>query len=120
MLFRFRDALSGAALVAAVLLKGAACSAAEREVRIALSFPNGVVWPYFSVATQMGYAKEEGIVLRLTSTEGSAASYKVLASKQLIRHDPAGADPQWLCTRRKNHCVVHGLSRPCFSICHAS
>ncbi len=83
MLFRFRDALSGAALVAAVLLKGAACSAAEREVRIALSFPNGVVWPYFSVATQMGYAKEEGIVFRLTSTEGSAASYKVLASKQV-------------------------------------
>jgi NitT/TauT family transport system substrate-binding protein len=67
----------------AVLLQAPACIAAEKEVRIALSFPNGVVWPYFSVATEMGYAKEEGIAFKLTSTEGSAASYKALATKQV-------------------------------------
>ncbi|HEY7244802.1 MAG TPA: ABC transporter substrate-binding protein [Xanthobacteraceae bacterium] len=70
-------------VVGLMLLHAPICSAAEKEVRIALSFPNGVVWPYFSVAAEMGYAKEEGIAFRLTSTEGSAASYKALATKQV-------------------------------------
>ncbi len=56
--------------------------AAEREVSIVLSFPNGVAWPYFSVANEMGYAKEEGISFKLTATDGSAASYKAVATKQ--------------------------------------
>jgi NitT/TauT family transport system substrate-binding protein len=83
MLLGSRAAFAAAMLGAGALLNGTVCSAADKEVRIALSFPNGVVWPYFSVATQMGYAKEEGIAFRLTSTEGSAASYKALASKQV-------------------------------------
>jgi NitT/TauT family transport system substrate-binding protein len=80
------------ALVAGALVAGASLSllsstqpaaATEKEVHIALSFPNGVVWPYFSVATEMGYASEEGIAFKLTSTDGSAASYKALATGQV-------------------------------------
>ncbi len=78
-----RPGAVAASVVALMLLHAPICSAAEKEVRIALSFPNGVVWPYFSVATEMGYAKEEGIAFRLISTEGSAASYKALATKQV-------------------------------------
>src|SRR5215831_16102919 len=59
-----------------------ALQAAEREVSIVLSFPNGVAWPYFSVANEMGYAKAEGISFKLTATDGSAASYKAVATKQ--------------------------------------
>jgi NitT/TauT family transport system substrate-binding protein len=77
----FRIQMLAAAVVLALIAPGQ-LQAAEREVHIALSFPNGVVWPYFSVASEMGYAKEEGISFRLTSTEGSAASYKALATKQ--------------------------------------
>ena len=63
-----------------VLISGV--QAAEREISIVLSFPNGVAWPYFSVANEMGYAKEEGISFKLTATDGSAASYKAVATKQ--------------------------------------
>ena len=71
-------------ICAAATLLSASLSAysAEREVHIVLSFPNGVAWPYFSVASEMGYAKKEGISFKLTSTEGSAASYKALATNQ--------------------------------------
>jgi len=41
------------------------------------------VWPYFSVATELGFARDEGISFRLTSTDGSAASYKALATRQV-------------------------------------
>jgi len=71
------------ALAAAALLGCLEARAAERQVHIALSFPNGVVWPYFSVATEMGFAREEGISFKLTSTDGSAASYKALATGQV-------------------------------------
>jgi hypothetical protein len=54
-----------------LLLSVPPTAAAEKEVHIALSFPNGVVWPYFSVATEMGYASEEGIAFKLTSTTRS-------------------------------------------------
>jgi NitT/TauT family transport system substrate-binding protein len=72
-----------ALLLAAALFCGMKANAAERDVHVALSFPNGVVWPYFSVATEMGYAREEGISFSLTSTDGSAASYKALATRQV-------------------------------------
>lgn len=83
MRFGYRSGVVITSMLAGVLLQAAASQAAEKEVRIALSFPNGVVWPYFSVATQMGYAKDEGIAFKLTSTDGSAASYKALATKQV-------------------------------------
>lgn len=63
-------------------LSASGASAALKEVHIALSFPNGVAWPYFSVAEDMGYAKDEGIKFRISSTDGSAASYKVLVAGQ--------------------------------------
>ena len=72
-----------AAVVASTLsIFAGGVQAAEREVSIVLSFPNGVAWPYFSVANEMGYAKEEGISFKLTATDGSAASYKAVATKQ--------------------------------------
>jgi NitT/TauT family transport system substrate-binding protein len=72
-----------AVIAASTLLVGTdGLRAAEREVSIVLSFPNGVAWPYFSVANEMGYAKEEGISFKLTATDGSAASYKAVATKQ--------------------------------------
>lgn len=72
-----------AVALAAALLGNTETKAAERDVHVALSFPNGVVWPYFSVATEMGFAREEGISFSLTSTDGSAASYKALATRQV-------------------------------------
>jgi NitT/TauT family transport system substrate-binding protein len=76
-----------AVAVAMVLLLAAVPScpagAAERDVHVALSFPNGVVWPYFSVASELGFARDEGISFSLTSTDGSAASYKALATRQV-------------------------------------
>lgn len=56
---------------------------APQDVRIALPFPNGVAWPYFSVAQEMGYAAQEGIKFVLVPTDGSAASYKALATGQV-------------------------------------
>jgi len=70
----------GVAAVISIFASGV--QAAEREVSIVLSFPNGVAWPYFSVANEMGYAKEEGISFKLAATDGSAASYKAVATKQ--------------------------------------
>jgi hypothetical protein len=34
---------------------------------VALSFPNGVVWPYFSVATEMGLCGQESTVFGVAS-----------------------------------------------------
>ena len=73
---------AAAAISVASILLCASAQAAEKEVSIVLSFPNGVAWPYFSVATEMGYAKEEGISFKLIATDGSAASYKAVATKQ--------------------------------------
>jgi NitT/TauT family transport system substrate-binding protein len=72
------------AVVATILstFLGGIAQAVEKEVSIVLSFPNGVAWPYFSVANEMGYAKQEGISFKLTATDGSAASYKAVATKQ--------------------------------------
>lgn len=78
-----RNVTTFALAFAAALFASLGAQAAEREVHIALSFPNGVVWPYFSVATEMGFAREEGISFNLTSTDGSAASYKALATRQV-------------------------------------
>jgi NitT/TauT family transport system substrate-binding protein len=72
----------GAAMVALVFAAGASpASAQTKEVRIALPFPNGAAWPYFSVAEEMGYARDEGVSFRLIQTDGSAAAYKVMATK---------------------------------------
>jgi NitT/TauT family transport system substrate-binding protein len=81
---RFAIRVSALAVTAASTLSvfAGALQAAEREISIVLSFPNGVAWPYFSVANEMGYAKAEGISFKLTATDGSAASYKAVATKQ--------------------------------------
>src|SRR5205823_4397021 len=89
MLFESRTAAAVAALAAGVLLQTAACNAAEKEVRIALSFPNGVVWPYFSVATEMGYAKEEGIAFKLTSKAPRLAFRRLPADRMRICAPPS-------------------------------
>ena len=75
--------VAAALLCATAPFCGMQARAAERDVHIALSFPNGVVWPYFSVASKMGFAREEGINFKLISTDGSAASYKALATRQV-------------------------------------
>jgi NitT/TauT family transport system substrate-binding protein len=79
----FKRFAATALLFAATFFGASGANAVEREVHVALSFPNGVVWPYFSVATEMGFAREEGISFSLTSTDGSAASYKALATRQV-------------------------------------
>ena len=79
----FKRFAATALLFATTFFGASGANAVEREVHVALSFPNGVVWPYFSVATEMGFAREEGISFSLTSTDGSAASYKALATRQV-------------------------------------
>jgi NitT/TauT family transport system substrate-binding protein len=74
-----------ALILATVLLSSWAntAPAAVKEVRIALPFLNGVSYPYFSVAEEMGYAAEEGITFDLKVTQGSAASYQLLVAGQV-------------------------------------
>jgi hypothetical protein len=81
MQFGYRSGVVITAMLAGVLLQEAASQAAEREVRIALSFPNGVVWPYFSVATQMGYAKEDGIA----GVGGNTVYYRLTKSHKTVK-----------------------------------
>ena len=61
-----------------------------REVRVALSFPNGPVFPYYSVAEELGYFAQEGVKAVLVTTPGSGAAYKAMASGQT---DVAHAQP---------------------------
>lgn len=70
-------------IAAVALLALAAPSGAQtKEVRLALSFPNGAAWPYLSVAEEMGYFRDEGIKVTIISLNGSAASYKAMATGQ--------------------------------------
>jgi ABC-type nitrate/sulfonate/bicarbonate transport system substrate-binding protein len=50
------------ACVAALLVVTAAVANAQplKEVKLALSFPNGAAWPYLAVAEEMGYFRDEG------------------------------------------------------------
>jgi NitT/TauT family transport system substrate-binding protein len=68
---------------AALALAGAAHGAELKEVKIALPFPNGVAYPYFSVAQELGYAAAEGLKIEVVITDGSGASYKALASNSV-------------------------------------
>lgn len=80
---RARQRAISAVLTMLIVAAGAApASAQSKDVRIALPFPNGAAWPYFSVADEMGYARDEGVSFRLIQTDGSAAAYKVMVTKE--------------------------------------
>lgn len=84
-----RVALLGS-VVLVLLLIGNADSQSLKEVRIALPFPNGPAFPYYSVAEEMGYFSQEGLKVVLTTTAGSGAAFKVLVAGQV---DFAHAQP---------------------------
>ena len=72
------------ACVAALLVVAAAVANAQalKEVRLALSFPNGAAWPYLSVAEEMGYFRDEGLKVTIINLNGASASYKAMATGQ--------------------------------------
>jgi NitT/TauT family transport system substrate-binding protein len=70
----------------ALLLATAAttCAAAQplKEIKLALSFPNGAAWPYLAVAEEMGYFKDEGLKVTILSLNGASASFRAMATGQ--------------------------------------
>lgn len=84
-----RVALVGSVLLV-LLLAGNAHSQSLKDVRIALPFPNGPAFPYYSVAEEMGYFSQEGLKVVLTTTAGSGAAFKALVAGQV---DFAHAQP---------------------------
>lgn len=74
-------------LAAAFALGAAVCASPShaqglKEVRLALPFPDGAAWPFLSVAQEMGYFEQAGLKVDIVSLNGSAASYKALATGQ--------------------------------------
>lgn len=53
-----------------------------KEVKLALSFPNGAAWPYLAVAEEMGYFRDEGLKVTILSLNGASASFKAMATGQ--------------------------------------
>lgn len=89
MVLKSRARALAAIVGGAVLLQAPACIAAEKEVRIALSFPNGVVWPYFEM-------RESPSSLARSSIEQSALAVAVADGDQLrwLKHaDIVAAKP---------------------------
>jgi NitT/TauT family transport system substrate-binding protein len=73
-----------AALFALSLCAAAPAATAQplKEIKLALSFPNGAAWPYLAVAEEMGYFKEEGLTVTILSLNGASASFKAMATGQ--------------------------------------
>jgi NitT/TauT family transport system substrate-binding protein len=70
------------AMVVSLLALAAPAASQTREVRLALPFPNGAAWPYLAVAEELGYFRDEGLKVNVTSLNGSAASFKAMATGQ--------------------------------------
>jgi NitT/TauT family transport system substrate-binding protein len=72
------------ASVAALLVVAAVVADAQapKEVKLALSFPNGAAWPYLAVAEEMGYFRDEGLKVTIINLNGASASYKAMATGQ--------------------------------------
>ena len=54
-----------------------------KEIKVALPFPNGPAFPYYSVAEELGYFAQEGLKVTLVTTPGSGAGYKAMAAGQV-------------------------------------
>lgn len=70
-------------LAATIACAGFANAQALKEIKVALSFPNGATWPYIAVAEEMGYFRQEGLKVDVVSLNGSAAAYKVIVTGQV-------------------------------------
>jgi NitT/TauT family transport system substrate-binding protein len=72
------------AFLAALLLAAVSSAGAQalKDVKLALSFPNGAAWPYLAVAEEMGYFKDEGLKVTILSLNGASASFKAMATGQ--------------------------------------
>jgi NitT/TauT family transport system substrate-binding protein len=72
------------AFAVAILAAGIPSASAQalKEVKLALSFPNGAAWPYLAVAEEMGYFKDEGLKVTIINLNGASASYKAMATGQ--------------------------------------
>ena len=53
-----------------------------KEIKLALSFPNGAAWPYLAVAEEEGYFRDEGLKVTIINLNGASASYKAMATGQ--------------------------------------
>jgi len=76
---RIVGAIAAAALCAVV---STASAQALKEVKLALSFPNGAAWPYLAVAEEMGYFRDEGLKVTIINLNGASASFKAMATGQ--------------------------------------
>lgn len=75
--------LATALLAATLAWSGMASAQAPKEIKVALSFPNGATWPYIAVAEEMGYFRQEGLKVDIVSLNGSAAAYKAIVTGQV-------------------------------------